>query len=70
VLFPYPRDTAFRVQIDLKAFAPTANLSTIKIRVLSSGKCQDLGPATFEIDKGRLTLTTSTPGAGRYVISW
>jgi hypothetical protein len=70
VLFPYPRDRSFRVQINLKALAPKANLSTLNIRVLSAGKCQDLGPATFKIDGRRVTLTTGTPRAGRYVITW
>ena len=70
VLFPYPRDKAFRVELDLKALAPAANLSTVKVRALSAGTRQDLGPAEFRIKAGRLVLTVGKPGAGRYVIAW
>ncbi len=70
VLFPYPRDKAFRVSLDVKALTPAADLSAVKVRALSAGTCQDLGPGEFRLDGGRLVLTVGKPGAGRYVIAW
>ena len=70
VLFPYPREKAFRVSLDLKALAPTANLSRVQIRALAAGDQRDLGPVDFKTENGRLALTLGTPQAGRYVLSW
>jgi hypothetical protein len=70
VLFPYPRDKAFRVKLDLKALAPAAELSAVKVRALAAGTCKDLGPGEFRVENGRLVLTVGKPGAGRYVIQW
>ncbi len=70
VLFPYPRDKAFRITLDVKALAPAADLSALKVRALAAGTCQDLGPADFRMEGGRLVLTVGKPGAGRYVIAW
>jgi hypothetical protein len=70
MLFPYPRDKALRVTLDMKALAPAADLSALKVRALSAGTCQDLGPAEFHVEGGRLVLSVGKPGAGRYVITW
>ena len=70
VLFPYPRDKAFRISLDLKVLAPAAELSAVKVRALAAGTCQDLGPGEFRVENGRLVLTVGKPGAGRYVIAW
>ena len=50
--------------------APAADLSAVKVRALSAGTCQDLGPAEFRVEGGRLVLAIGKPGAGRYVITW
>ena len=70
VLFPYPRDKAFQVKLDLKALAPAADLSAVKVHALAAGTCKDLGPGDFRVEDGRLVLTVGKPGAGRYVIAW
>jgi hypothetical protein len=70
VLFPYPRDKVFRVTLDMKALAPAADLSALKVHALAAGTCKDLGPANFRWKGGRLVLTVGKPGAGRYVIAW
>ncbi len=43
VLFPYPRDKAFRVKLDLKALVPAADLSAVKVRALSAGAARISG---------------------------
>lgn len=70
ILFPYPRDKKFRVSLDLKALAPSADLARTQVRALASVTQQDLGAATFSIENGRLTLTAGLRGAGRYVVTW
>jgi hypothetical protein len=54
----------------VKALTPAADLSAVKVRALSAGTCQDLGPGDFRIENRRLILTVGKPGAGRYVIAW
>jgi len=70
VLFPYPREKAFRVSLDLKALAPGANPARVKIHALAAGTQQDLGPVDFGREGGRLVLTTGIAGAGRYIVTW
>jgi hypothetical protein len=70
VLFPYPRNTRFRVSLDLKALAPRAQAGQVTVRALAAGTGRDLGPVEFAQSAGRLTLTLGTPGAGRYAIAW
>ena len=70
VLFPYPRDTPFRVSLDLKTLAPAADTARVKVRALAAGNGRDLGLATFQWDKSRLVITTGLAGAGRYVVQW
>jgi hypothetical protein len=70
VLFPYPRDKNFRVSLDLKTLAPSADPARVQVRALAAGTCEDLGPADFQCENGRLTLSLGAPGAGRYLITW
>jgi hypothetical protein len=70
VVFPYPREKSFRVQLDLDALAPSADPSRIQVRALAAGTQQDLGPVEFQLEGRRLMLTVGTPGAGRYVVTW
>jgi len=70
VLFPYPREKKFRVSLDLKALAPGAGLSRVQVRALRAGTQEDLGPAEFKPENGRLLLTFGVPSAGRYVLTW
>jgi hypothetical protein len=70
VLFPYPRDKAFRVSLDLKTLAPTADPSQVKVRAIVAGDGRDLGPAIFRWDNGRLVITMGLSNADRYAVQW
>ena len=70
VIFPYPRGKEFRLSLSLKALAPAADPARVQVRAVAAGTGQDLGKAVFTVAAGRLTLTTGTPGAGRYVVTW
>ncbi len=70
VLFPYPRDRQFRVQLDLKALAPSADASRAAVRALAGKSREDLGPVDCRIVDGRLSITLGKHGAGQYVITW
>jgi hypothetical protein len=70
VVFPYPREKPFRVVLDVKALSPAVDTAGLQIRALAAGTQRDLGPAEFQWQDGRLTLTVGKPGAGRYVIAW
>ncbi len=69
-VFPYPRDRKFRASLDLKALAPHADLSRVRVRALAAGSAADLGPLDTTLDHERLILHFGTPKAGRYVITW
>ncbi len=70
VVFPYPREKAFRIVLDVKALCPAAKDARPQVRALAAGTERDLGPAEFQRQDGRLLLTVGKPGAGRYVITW
>ncbi|MGO9114687.1 MAG: DUF5696 domain-containing protein [Thermoguttaceae bacterium] len=70
VLFPYPRGKQFRVSLDLKALAPAADPSRVKVRAVAAGDGRDLGPAEFRCEKERLIISTGPASAGRYVVQW
>ena len=70
VIFPYPRDRAFRASLNLKALTPAAKPAKLQVRALAAGTQADLGPVDFKLEKGRLLLTFAAPGAGRYIVAW
>jgi hypothetical protein len=70
VIFPYPRDRAFRATVDLKRLAPAAALDQVHVQVLAAGDQRVLEPAAFKQEGSRLQLEFGRPGAGRYVITW
>jgi hypothetical protein len=70
VVFPYPRDTAFRVSLNPKTLASAANPARVQVRALAAGTCQDMGPIDFKWENGRLVIALGKPGAGRYVVTW
>ena len=70
VVFPYPREKRFRVSLDLKALAPQADPARVQVKALAAGAQQELGPADFKVENGRLVLTVGTAGAGRYEVRW
>jgi hypothetical protein len=70
VLYPYPRESRFRVSLDVKAMMPDADLAHLQVRVLAAGDGRDLGSVAAVQEHGRLVLTVGEPGAGRYEISW
>ena len=70
VVFPYPRDRAFRATLDLRQLAPAADAGRVQVRALAAGDQRDLGPAQFSVTDQRLSLQFGQAGAGRYVITW
>lgn len=70
IVFPYPRDKRFRVSLDLRALAPSADPKHLEVLALAAGTRQPLGAADFAWENGRLVLTVGTAGAGRYVVTW
>ena len=69
-VFSYPRDKRFRVSLDLRALAPSADPQHVQVQALAARDQQPLDAADFAWEDGRLLLTVGTPGAGRYVVSW
>jgi hypothetical protein len=70
VVFPYPRERPFRVELDIAKLAPGVDSSRLRVRAVAAGTQEDLGPVQFIVEKGRLRLTLGARGAGRYVITW
>ena len=70
VIFPYPRNRLFRASLDLKAIAPAAKRKNLKVRALAAETQRDLGSGDLRIEDARLLLNFTTPGAGRYVVTW
>lgn len=69
-VFPYPRDKAFNVRLNLKALAPNAATDKIEVRALAAGTQNDMGKIDYTIKDGLLTMTLGLKNAGRYVISY
>ena len=70
VVFPYPRDRAFRAVLDLQQLAPAAKVDRIHVRMLAPGDQRDLGAASFSLDGGRLQLDFGQPNVGQYLVTW
>jgi hypothetical protein len=70
VLFAYPRGKQFGVSLDIKALAPGADSSRVKVRALAAGDARDLGPVAFRWEQSRLAIEMGSAGAGRYVVEW
>lgn len=70
VIFPYPREQQFRLSLDVKALAPAAEVSRLRVRALAAGNQSDLGPAQFKVERDRLWLTAGQPGVARWVVEW
>jgi hypothetical protein len=70
VVFPYPRDKAFRISLDLSVLAPSTDPKHVKVQALAAGTQQPLGPADCVWKNDRLVLTAGLPDAGRYVVTW
>lgn len=69
-IFPYPRDTIFRVELDLGKFVPAESVPGIDVRVLAADTQEDVGAADFKVVGRRLELPVGRAGAGRYVVTW
>jgi hypothetical protein len=70
VLFPLPREKPFRVSLNLKSLAPSADPTKVQVHALGIGDAKDLGPAKFQWEKDRLVIPMGDPGVGRYEVSW
>ena len=70
VVFPYPREKRFNINLDLKALAPTADPKHVHVRALAAGNQADLGPVAFRVEGHRLLLTAGQAGLGRWAVEW
>jgi hypothetical protein len=71
-VFPYPREKAFKVALDVKAISGDQRVDPKKVRVvaLAAGTQADLGAVACSADKGRVVFEVGAKGAGRYVVQW
>ncbi len=72
VVFPYPREKAFAVAIDLaglSADAPEA-LKGVRVTALAARTQEELGSIPYDVRDGRIVFTVGMRGAGRYRIHW
>jgi len=70
VIFPYPREQRFKLELDLMRLAPGAASRKLRLQALAAGTQRPLGPVPFALNKGRLTFEAGQPGAGRFVLEW
>jgi hypothetical protein len=71
-VFPYPRERAFTVRLNLKAILPGASIDPAKVRLraLAAGTRQDMGEVEVKAEGPACTFKVGKPGAGRYVLTW
>ncbi|MGQ9731238.1 MAG: DUF5696 domain-containing protein [Candidatus Zipacnadales bacterium] len=69
-LFPYPRDTEFRIALDLAKIVPGAQAKSAKVRALAAFTQEDMGDVEARTEHGRLVFDAGRVGAGRYVVTW
>ncbi len=69
-IFPYPRDRAFSVELDLAVLAPHADPARVRVRALRALTQDDMGGVDFAWRNGRLAVTLGRKGAGRYLVTW
>lgn len=72
VVFPYPRDRAFDVALNLKAIVPGSEIDPerVEVRALAAFTQEDMGKVASRMEEGRLRFGVGMAGAGRYVVSW
>ena len=72
VVFPYPRDRAFTVALDIAKIAGGAPASreSLHIVALAASTQAELGDVPFDVRDGRVVFTVGMKGAGRYRIRW
>ena len=71
-LFPYPRDRAFGVALDLRRLLLGVTIDPAKVRVEAgaAGTAAPMGAVPVEMVDGRVKFSVGRPGAGRYVLTW
>lgn len=71
-IYPYPRDQAFMLALDLTKLlgAGAPEPAAVKVRALAALTKADLGPVATEVRDGRLVLRLGLAGAGRYELTW
>jgi hypothetical protein len=72
LLFPYPREKAFAVAVDLATMLPGAPETARGVRVtaLASQTQEELGSVPYDVRDGRIVFTVGRRGAGQYRIRW
>ena len=69
-LFPYPRNEAFDVEIDMQYFSKQVDPGKVKITALAALTQTPLQLMDHTMDQQRLSFSTGIETAGRYVIEW
>ena len=69
-VFPYPRETEFRVQINLAAFAAKSGARNVRVEAIPAGSQENMGSVEHERDGDMLKFTVGGRGAGRYIVDW
>ena len=72
IVFPYPRETSFSVELDPTRVASTAPGASdiIHVDALAAGDRAYLGTVPFSIKEGRIRFDVGMPKAGRYRVWW
>ncbi len=72
VVFPYPRERAFTVKLNLKTILAGTSVdgTKVQVRALAAGTQKDLGQVQATCEGGVCVFKVGLPGAGRYVVSW
>ncbi|MBI2421914.1 MAG: hypothetical protein HYV27_03710 [Candidatus Hydrogenedentes bacterium] len=69
-VFPYPRDTAFAVTLDLPRIVAGAAAKNARVTALAARTQAPMGEIAFTTEDGRITFNTGHKGAGRYRVTW
>jgi hypothetical protein len=72
VLFPYPREKAFAVAVDLATMLPGApeTAKGVRVTALAPQTQEELGSVPYDLRDGRIVFTVGRRGAGQYRIRW
>ncbi len=69
-VFPYPRDRAFTLEIDLASFGAEAGANDVRVTAQKAGSQESMGPVPVERQGSRIKFQTGLIGCGRYIVEW
>jgi hypothetical protein len=72
ILFPYPREKAFTVALDLARMMPGApdTAEGVRVTALANQTQDEMGSVPYDVRNGRIVFTVGRRGVGRYRIRW